>query len=258
MEGRFKGRSDTPLLAILPNQGCPQSFLLLSPPHPTPTAMLRSMHSPDPSDAHLRQLLDQRTARADPFGRYSTISEASDTPSVYSRAFFSPRPADKPHSDSLTDDYPYKSPTSHPNRRLLDDPSSSMLDLDEDVRLSMALSGSYGRDDEDDDQKTIEEDGDDDALPRMSYLGPKMRFHSRAPWELEDETVQEVDETESSGHSSFIGILTGGRSKGSKADSSSPRPSTTAGRPSLESSRSLLNPKRSFDTSSLSHPRGAL
>ncbi|KAJ3564976.1 hypothetical protein NP233_g7935 [Leucocoprinus birnbaumii] len=53
------------------------------------------------------------------------------------------------------------------------------------------------------------------------------------------------------------------RGKGPKPElSSSPRPSTatTTGRPSAESSRSFLNSKRSFDTStsSITHPRGAL
>jgi hypothetical protein len=85
-----------------------------------------------------------------------------------------------------------------------------------------------------------------------------MRFHSRAPWELEGGSLEEVNESESGGSTTFMAKLTGGRSKGSKADPSSPRPSTSAGRPSLESSRSILNSKRSFDTSSLSHPRGAL
>ncbi|KAF9455052.1 hypothetical protein P691DRAFT_754169 [Macrolepiota fuliginosa MF-IS2] len=219
------------------------------------TAMLRSAHSPDTNDIHLRHLLDQRNARADPLGRYSTISEFSDTPSVYSRAFFSPRPGDKLQPDSPENDFPYNPPTFQQRpRRLLDDPSSSMLDLDEDSRSSMTVSEAYyDRDDED--SRSLEDDEGDEPLPRMSYLGPKMRVHSRAPWELEDETVQEVDETESTGHGSFIGMLTGGRGKsGQKTELMSPRPSNVS-RPSVESSRSFLNPKRSFDTS---HPRGAL
>lgn len=134
-----------------------------------------------------------------------------------------------------------------------------MLDLDEDVRFSRALSDTYDHNNEDEDETKTLEEGDGEPLARMSYLGPKMRFHSPAPWELEDEPVQEVDENESTGHSSFIGILIGGRTKGGqKTDHSSPRASNV-GRPSVESSRSFLNPKRSFETSiSVSHPRGAL
>jgi hypothetical protein len=209
--------------------------------------MRRPLNSPG-TDAHVRHLLDQRFARADPFGRYSssTMSEASDTPSVYSRAF-SPRPA-----VPLTDNYLHKSPTFP---RLYDDPSSSVLDLSEDNYSSMASYTPYDRHDViDDHEKALEVNEDEDGLPR----GPKMRFHSRAPWEMEGGSLEEVNESESSGSLTLMAKLTGGRSKGGKADPSSPRASTSAGRPSLESSRSILNSKRSFDTSSLSHPRGAL
>ncbi|KXN83903.1 hypothetical protein AN958_00983 [Leucoagaricus sp. SymC.cos] len=223
--------------------------------------MLRAMHSPDTNDVRLRQLLDERSARADPLGRYSTYSEASDSPSVYSRAFFSPRQTDEPHADAVTtDDYPFNSPTSHHLlRRPFDDPSSSVLDLGEDVRSSMVLSGAYDHDPQDD-KRSLDDDSDEDSLPRMSYLGPKMRFHSRAPWELEEETFQEADETESTGHGSFIGMFTGSRGKAHKTGAfSSSRPSTATSRPSVESSRSFLNSKRSFDTAtSATHPRGAL
>lgn len=220
--------------------------------------MLRSVRQPKLDDNRPRLLLDQPDACADPFGRFTTDSQFSGTPSVYSRAFFSPRPDDKPHPNFPTNDFSFKSPTlQQPKRRLLDDPSSSMLDLDEDVRSSLTISEAYDHGDEED--KRTQEEDDDESLTRMSYLGPKMRFHSRAPWELEDETVQEVDETESTGHSSFIGMLTGGRGKsGQKVDISSPRTSNV-GRPSVESGRSQLSAKRSFETtSSIAHPRGAL
>jgi hypothetical protein len=208
------------------------------------------MRTPDGHDSHLRQLLDERSARADPLGRYSTYTDADDTPSVYSHSYFSPRSAD----DDLS------SPPFHLRpRRLLDDPSSSVLDFDED-RSSMALDEAYDPHHAIlDDKRFPDDDSDDDSLPRMSYLGPKMRFHSRAPWELEEDTLQEVDESESIGHGSFMGMLTA-RGKTPKTESStSPRPSTAFSRPSVDSSRSFLNSKRSFDTStSVTHPRGAL
>ncbi|KIM47882.1 hypothetical protein M413DRAFT_15965 [Hebeloma cylindrosporum] len=201
-------------------------------------------------DRHLHHLIDQRSARADVHGRYPSISEYSDTPSVYSRAFFSPRP-----SNGADDDHP--SPISPSHRSLngsrLNDPTASMLDLDDDSRSSFAASDTY------DDDHTAYEDGDDnEPRTRISYLGPKMRFHSRAPWEMEDGTLDEEDEPDENPRHfpSF------GRSNGSKAiqsGSSSPRPSY-ATRPSGESSRSYVRPKRSFETinSQISYGRGDL
>ncbi|RDB29180.1 hypothetical protein Hypma_015666 [Hypsizygus marmoreus] len=207
--------------------------------------MLRSAHSPsDPHDDHLRLLLDQRATRADIQGRFSTLSQFSDTPSVYSRPFFSPRPVDQeslrsPVAQSL------KSPTASTfsARERLNDPSTSMLDLDEDPRLSM-VSDVY-----EEDQQLVDDD-DDEPMPRMSLLGPKMRFHSRAPWEMDDETLQEENESD-------YGTLLPTSKKG--FGFSSPR-SSDVSRPSGESTRSQAKTKRSFETtiSQVSYPRGAL
>ncbi|KAG5647610.1 hypothetical protein DXG03_008963 [Asterophora parasitica] len=192
--------------------------------------------SPDPHDDHLRVLLDQRTNRADVQGRFSTLSQFSDTPSTYSRPFFSPHPSDHDPTDS-----PSVAPLQSPNtsafttrsRDRMNDPTASMLDLDDDPRMSIA-SGAYDHDDE-------REAPEDDRSGRMSYLGPKMRFHSRAPWEMDEEALEEEDDPKS-------GFAF-----------SSPRTSN-ASRPSVESTRSQANAKRSFDTTSshISYPRGAL
>jgi len=91
--------------------------------------MLNDAHE----DHHLRHLLDHRSARADVHGRYPSISEYSDSPSVYSPAFFSPRLSN--HAD---DDQP--SPSHRPfNGSRLNDPNTSMLDLDDDPRSSFQL-----------------------------------------------------------------------------------------------------------------------
>ena len=210
--------------------------------------MLRS--SQDKHVDHLRSLLDQRSTRA---GSFSAISEDSDTPSVYSRPFFSPKSSDNSRY--------HPSPTFDIDSHLdhLDRPSnytSSILDLDDlddDQRSSFAPSEEINIDD------SSYEDEDSNFADRMSYLGPKMRVHSRAPWELEDDTNEEDAETEE-GHRSFQSVFPfrGNSVKSVTSSSSSPRPSYTTSRPSGESSRSQVPPKRSFDTinSQLSYQPG--
>ncbi|KAF8807718.1 hypothetical protein BYT27DRAFT_7139002 [Phlegmacium glaucopus] len=216
--------------------------------------MLRSLDSPqDTHVVHLRNLIDQRSTRADIRGRFSAISEYSDTPSVYSRPFFSPKPLD---NDEYQSDQDYPSPTSatRSHRDQLNDNTPSMLDLD-DPRSSFATSETFNIDD------AGYEDGDSSSTARMSYLGPKMRFHSRAPWELDDDTLEEEAEPEGD-HRSFQSVFPfrGNGAKSATSSSSSPRPSYTASRPSGESSRSQVPPKRSFETinSQISYPRGVL
>ena len=125
---------------------------------PASLDMLRSINSsPDPRDHHLRQLLDQHTTHADRFSQFS------DAPSTYSRSFFSPRPLD--HEPSSAES-PLQSPTTStfsartPHERL-DDPSTSMLDLDDDPRTSVA-SLNY-----DDEQKP----GDDGPTRGAQFCG---------------------------------------------------------------------------------------
>ncbi|KAF8078753.1 hypothetical protein FPV67DRAFT_1466341 [Lyophyllum atratum] len=204
--------------------------------------MLRSINSPpDPHDDHLRQLLDQRTARADQQGRFSALSQFDDTPSIYS-PFLSPRPADNDHGSQL------RSPTSstfsaRTHQERLNDPSASMLDLDDDPRRSIASDIFH------DEQPSADDDND---IQRMSYLGPKMRFHSRAPWEMDGDTLEEEEEEEPDRDT-----LLPTNKKGFAF--SSPR-SSNASRPSGESTRSQAKSKQSFETTSsnISYPRGAL
>lgn len=125
-----------------------------------------------------------------------------------------------------------------------------MLDLDDDRPSSMASSDYYGYDIRQsirNDDGDGDGDDDDEPLPRMSLLGPKMRFHSRAPWEMDENTLQEEDEED---FDSFLSTAKRG------FGFSSPRQSTDQ-RPSGESTRSQLN---SFETapSHRSYNTGAL
>ena len=210
--------------------------------------MLRS--SQDTHVDHLRSLLDQRSTRA---GSFSAISEDSDTPSVYRRPFLSPKSSDNSqyHPSPIFDIEPHLDNLDRPSNYT---PSILDLDdLDDDQRSSIAPSEEINIDD------TSYEDEDDNFAGRMSYLGPKMRVHSRAPWELEDDIHEEDAETEE-GHRSFQSIFPfrGNGAKSVTSSSSSPRPSYTTSRRSGESSRSQVTPKHSFETinSQLSYQPG--
>lgn len=205
------------------------------------------------NDDYLRQLLDQRTTRADLLGRFSTISECSDTPSVYSRTQFSPGPSVSGDHSEESRYTAAPSSQARPNANF-DTVGSSMLDLGYDQRTSYAPSET-----QEDDPLAYEDEGEVDASSRMSYLGPKMRFHSRAPWEMDETALDEEDEEDNHARSGY----SSSRSDASKtygAGPSSPRPSQVASRRSGESSRSRVPPKRSFETidSQVSYPRGAL
>jgi hypothetical protein len=224
--------------------------------------------SPYPHDDHLRHLLDQRSARADINGRFSSVSEYSDTPSVYSHRF-SPVPQDRGEGDfsvrplnvDTSHRYPFSSEPRSPmsDRDLLNDPSASGLDLDDDYRSSYASSNTY---DDSNEQPLSPTDVGEDS--RMSMLGPKVRIHGRAPWEMGEESLEEGDESDSSGKSYAFSIKRSkgkgdGIMKGFGRGAPSPRP-TLASRPSDESNRSRSRSKGSFETtaSSTSNSQGGL
>jgi hypothetical protein len=144
------------------------------------------------------------------------------------------------------------------DRELLNDPSASGLDLDDDYRSSYASSNTYEEDNEHIlNLADVEEDS------RMSMLGPKMRIHGRAPWEMGEDTLEEGDESDSSGRSYTFGTK---RAKGKGEgimkgfrNSSSQRP-TVVSRLSNESNRPRSRSKGSFETtaSAVSNSQGAL
>ncbi|KAH7870746.1 uncharacterized protein C8R40DRAFT_624262 [Lentinula edodes] len=207
--------------------------------------------SVDPHDAHLRRLLDQRATRADLHSRVPSLSEFSDTPSLYSHAYFSPQP---PHFNSNVDELSsnFASPI-RSDRDRFNDLAVSMLDMDDEPRSSYS-SNEY--DDMDGgDQSTVEqhqEEEDELAMPRLSLLGPKMRFHSKAPWELDDSVLQQDEESEDDMYSHSVMSSTT-RNKGGAARHfrfGGSKLGNNNGRSSRESSRSRRVAKKSFDTTS--------
>ena len=139
----------------------------------------------DAHDDYVKQLLDQRTVRADFYGRFSTSSDYSDSPSVYSRSF-SPLPQEKIEPTVVTGYTPSSHDHLFSNNRTA---SNGQLDLGDDSGSSYASHITFT-------DTNHEEEEDAESTSHMSVLGPKMRFHSRAPWEIEEgETVSEADRT---------------------------------------------------------------
>ncbi|KAI0361281.1 hypothetical protein OH77DRAFT_1390950 [Trametes cingulata] len=208
-------------------------------------------------DDHVRLLLDQRAARADLHGRFPSLSEFSDSPSVYSHPHFSPRPSDRSALDANVQAFRFpqspqiyspslsepRSPIS--DRERLNIPTASSLDLEDDPRSSAEYSSMHDGED-----SSPDEEGDEE-VPRISMYGPKMRFHSPAPWEEEgDEEVARDSIDEPSKRSKKKGDA------GKKGWGLS-RTTTNESRPSNESARSGKG-KQSFETSSALSATGAL
>lgn len=211
-------------------------------------------HSPvdiHSQEDHLRRLLDQRAARADIRGRFPSFSEASDSPSVYSHAHFSPHPADKAEPEVNTSSFQFaihpahrRVPSSEPrspmsDRERLRNPDASGLDLEDDPQSSNSSGDAL----EDDD---VPADEADDNVSRLSTYGPKMRFHSRAPWESGEDEDSELDEPEPMSSKRIK------KRKPEKADPpkkswSLPRASGDT-RPSIDSVRSQAKSKQSLDS----------
>lgn len=205
-------------------------------------------------DDHLRHLLDQRAARADLHGRFPSLTEFEDSPSVYSHPQFSPRPPDR----SIFNDHPHsfrfpQSPKAYApslaeprspitDRERLNFPNASSLDLDDDPRSSSELNSI--RDGEDNDSPPDEEEEES----RISVYGPKMRFHSPAPWEEDEADSKSVVEEppRRSKKRPDAGKKGWGLSRASGET-----------RPSNESTRSGKG-KRSFDATSTVSATGAL
>ena len=140
------------------------------------------------------------------------------------------------------------------DRERLRNPAASSLDLEGSYPSSYPASDFYG-----DDQDESELVQDDDS--RMSMLGPKMRIHGRAPWEMGEVTLDEGDESDSSGKSRIF-TKKGSKGKGPKGFGvgASNSKSSLPSRPSYESTRSGARSKGSFETisSNVSNSQGAL
>ncbi|PIL31648.1 hypothetical protein GSI_06350 [Ganoderma sinense ZZ0214-1] len=205
-------------------------------------------------DDHLKHLLDQRAARADLHARFPSLSEFSDSPSVYSHPQFSPCPQDRMDGQSHSFRFPrspnaYTPSLSEPrspisDRERLNIPTASSLDLDDDPRSSSELNSIRDGQDPDDPPHDPEDE------PRISIYGPKMRFHSPAPWEEDDLDSKSVVEQPS------ISKRVKKKSESNKKGWPLSRVSTEP-RPSTDSTRSA-KPKQSFDAASTISANGAL
>lgn len=210
------------------------------------------------NEDHLRHLLDQRAARAHLHGRFPSQSDFSDSPSIYSHAPFTPQQPDiDAHSVAFhyTVSSHHQSPLPSPDirprvsdRERLNYPNASSLDLDDDSQHSLFMGDSVEDDDDSSSQTSQEDDPDGEVDSRVSTYGPKMRFHSRAPWETGEDDELEQDNASSHSKKRHGGKKSWGIS--SKA-SSEPRPST-------ESTRSHGKVKQSLDVPSGSSNGGAL
>jgi hypothetical protein len=153
------------------------------------------MNSPSQDqEDNLRRFLDQRaaSARADiHHARIPSLTEFSDSPSIYSHAHFSPCPphlgSSPPHFDfAIPPQYVRPSfeavrsfsPPAFGNRDLATDGTASTIHTHRERSPS---------------PESIPPD-DEEPDPRLSFLGPTMRFHSPAPWETEESFTDEPEQ----------------------------------------------------------------
>ncbi|TFK77227.1 hypothetical protein BDN72DRAFT_830396 [Pluteus cervinus] len=137
-----------------------------------------------------------------------------------------------------------------------DDLAMSMLDLGDNSRSSYA--SSIDRDTEsnyaDPSFPPNDDTNEDEELNSRMNLGPRMRFHSPAPWEVDDAT-QEVESSKNPHQRSPGRGLAGAAGKMFHL-----RTPSTSSRPSVDSARSQ-DARQSMETtasSQVSYPRGAL
>lgn len=149
--------------------------------------------------------------------RFPSLSEFPDSPSVYSHAYQSPE------ADVLPDTYDH-----YPD--FDDETASTIRSLQDDSDV---------------------DDFTDDASHRISLRGPRIRFHSRAPWETDD-VIPHDEELDSNPRSASFG------SKLRRTLAS--RSSVVIGRPSIDSVRSGVSAASSFEITAgnYSSSRGAL
>jgi hypothetical protein len=199
------------------------------------------MNSPSPAPTHahednFRRLLDQRAARADiHHPRFSSLTEFSDSPSIYSHPHFSPRP---PHLDSSPPQFDFVIPPQYaqsPIDVLRTLPNSTTTDTHRQDSDS-ASSATDNRPERSPSPESITPE-DEEQEPRMSFLGPTMRFHSPAPWETEDNVKEDVEQEDDA--RSFVTKRSRSKTRGDGFMKtfgwSAPARATSAARPSIES-----------------------
>ncbi|KAK7059085.1 hypothetical protein VNI00_001709 [Paramarasmius palmivorus] len=132
----------------------------------------------------------------------------------------------------------------------INDLAVSMLDMDDDSRSSQIYDSVHGRITPDD-EFYEDDDEDDQSIPRMSYLGPKMRYHSRAPWEA-GEALEEAEEesTVNENHSVLSSSTNRVKAGLTRHFGFGGSKSNGTGRSSEESNGSQKASKLSFDSTS--------
>jgi len=158
---------------------------------------------------------------------YRVLPEFPDSPSVYSHAYPSPNVDAFSHS-----------------------PGSLEFD-DETASTIRSLSTEDLQDDS---------DVDDDASHRISLQGPRIRFHSRPPWETDD-VAPHAEQSDNPARSGTIGSkLKGTASRADNLIRTFTRGSSIASRPSVDSARSRVSATSSFEITAgnYSSSRGAL
>ncbi|KAF8560243.1 hypothetical protein OG21DRAFT_1502572 [Imleria badia] len=158
------------------------------------------------------------------------FTDFPDSPSVYSHAYHSP-------DADLRSDAATFSPSGCPD---FDDETASTI---------RSLSTEDLRDDSDVD------DFSDDASHRISLQGPKIRFHSRAPWETDGEESVLNSRSPTPGNK-----LKGKTSRADTLIRTFTRGSSIGSRPSIDSARSQVSATSSFEITAgnYSSSRGAL
>ena len=200
------------------------------------------MNPPSPlpaQDDNLRRLLDQRAARADiQHTRFPSLTEFSDSPSIYSHPHFSPR---TPQPDSSPPQFDFAIPPQYAARPIFNattmrsfassatttDTQHGLDDPNSDVHL---LRGSASL-------ESMMQAEDEELESRMSFLGPTMRFHSLAPWETEDSITEGVEQEDDA--RSFVTKRGKSRTRGDGFIKGLSKPAsakaTSTARPSIES-----------------------
>jgi hypothetical protein len=196
--------------------------------------------SPSPAQDHnLRHLLDQRAARGDiHHTRFPSLTEFSDSPSIYSHPHFSPRSPHPP--DSSPPQFDFAIP---PQYAAL--PAFNATTMRSFASSPTTTEDTHGLDGPNSDVCLLERSASDESIQpedeelesRMSFLGPTMRFHSRAPWETEDNITEGVEQEDDA--RSFVTKRGKSKTRGDGFIKGLSKPAsskaTSTARPSIES-----------------------
>lgn len=144
-----------------------------------------------PNNDRIRQLNQRHASNSSPYhSRFPSVSDVSDSLSVYSRSHYTPHPFDKAEQ-------PTQTPTFDDQDQLEE---SSTFDISDDPRTSYATARTtYDTEDTYGSRDGLSLTEDDEPENRMSVLGIKMRFHSKAPWEAGGEDIPEEEYERNSG-----------------------------------------------------------